>query len=186
MYLGQNIFSWKTGLDSKHMLLFQYWLYTYSLIRFIHVILIEIWFYCSHRDQVLLEDYHKPNPEQEPLINVRQRKTIQKSPKFLPQKIWGSGELHWMNGGHRQGNPLCWHNQVSSRTFKMSWATSRNNQIKVKQILQITCVKNWKIFVFRMWRFCSMCIMHSVADKINYRSLQLSIQFNAWDLVFKT
>lgn len=141
MYLGQNIFSWKTELDSKHMLLFQYWLYTYSLIRFIHVILIEIWFYCSHRDQVLLEDYHKPNPEQEPLINVRQRKTIQKSPKFLPQKIWGSGELHWMNGGHRQGSPLCWHNQVSSRTFKMSWATSRNNQIKVKQYCKQSVLK---------------------------------------------
>lgn len=117
-----------------------------ALYIFTHAILIEIWFYCSHRDQVLLEDYHKPNPEQEHLISVSQRKTIQKSPKFLPQKIWGSGELHWMNGGHRQGNPLCWHNQVSSRTFKMSWATSRNNQIKVKQILQTMCVKNWTFF----------------------------------------
>lgn len=30
-YLEQNVFSWKTGVDSKHILLFRYWLYTYSL-----------------------------------------------------------------------------------------------------------------------------------------------------------
>lgn len=142
-YLEQNVFSWKTGVDSKHILLFRYWLYTYSLYpvhgQQVYVLpVIEICFYCSHRDQVLLEDYHKPNPEQEHLINVRLRKTIQKSRKFLLQKIWVSDELHWMNGGHHQGNHLCWHNQVSSQTFKMSWATSRNNQIKVKKILQ-TC-----------------------------------------------
>lgn len=105
------------------------------------VYVIEICFHGSHRDQILLEDYHKPNPDQEHLINVRRRKKIQKSQKFLPREIWGSDELHWMNGGHHQGNHLCWHNQVSSRTFKMSWPTSRNNQIKVKKYFKQRVLK---------------------------------------------
>lgn len=43
------------------------------------------------------------------------------------------------------------------------------------------CVKNMKI-LFNVQ--CASCVVLEI--KINYRSSQLSKQFNAWDLVFKT